>query len=297
MSRGVQRPQREGTRRGRAGQGPALSHALVGFEALGGAEADDGRPGRTTQGGGARRVVDVGMGHQDGPHRSQRGRGGHDGVGVGLVGRARVHHDGVGLPDEVGVGARAGHETRVGSGEPAQAGRQLVDPSRQRGGPDAEVGHRRDHGLSGRGPGARVGAVLVRLHGDRAHRLVEVAQRLAVAGVGDRRLLVTGVAREHDAHAVPVRDHPGLNGGDRARGPLRRLEELGAGGEPPDGLKVADGGEDDLDLTGPVAGQGILGRRSTPLRSSRRRRARRSGPAVRQPRRSGCRSGGAHRVG
>ena len=40
----------------------------------------------------------------------------------------------------------------------------------------------------------------------------------------------------------------------------RRLEELGTGGEAPDGLEAADGGEDDLDLAGPVAGQRVVRR-------------------------------------
>ena len=159
MARGVQRPQGEGAAapETRASQRPALAHALVGLEPPGRAEADDRRPGRPGQGGGARRVVHVGVGHDDGPDGAEgRGRG-HDGLHVRAVRRSGVDHDGPGPPDQIGVGARPGHEPRIGCGEPQQARCHFVDPARLGGGTDAEVRHRGDHGSPGRGPGAASG--------------------------------------------------------------------------------------------------------------------------------------------
>ena len=159
VARGVQCPQRE-TRAGAgpaAAQRPPLVHALVGLEPLGRAVADHRGPGGLGQGGGARRMVDVGVGHDDGPDGPQRSGRGHDGLGVCLVGRPRVDHDRVFRPDQVGVGARPGHEARVGRREPPQVRCHLVDAARLGGGADAEVRHRRDHGSPGRGPGAASG--------------------------------------------------------------------------------------------------------------------------------------------
>ena len=159
VARGVHCAQREAGGRARlaATQRPPFTHALVGLEPLGRAETDHRGPGGLGQGGGARRMVDVGVGHDDGPDRPQGGRRGHDGRGLRLVVRAGVDDDGAFPPHQVGVGARPGHEAGVGCGEPQQARRHLVDAARLGGGADAEVGHRRDHGSSGRGPGAASG--------------------------------------------------------------------------------------------------------------------------------------------
>ena len=98
MAGGVERPQRQIPRgRGaRAGKGPPLPDALVGREVLGGPEADD--PGSRGRGqrGRTRRVVDMGVGDEDGADRAQRGGGRHDGGRVGRIGRAGVDDDRLG---------------------------------------------------------------------------------------------------------------------------------------------------------------------------------------------------------
>jgi hypothetical protein len=104
-------------------------------------------------------VVDVRVRDEDGADRAQRGGGGHDGGGVHRVGRAGVDDDRLGAPHEVGVRPRSGHEARVGGGQAQDASTHLIHPARLRGGADAEVRHRRNHGRSvdcspGRGPGA-----------------------------------------------------------------------------------------------------------------------------------------------
>src|ERR1700733_9918292 len=89
-------------------------------------------------------------------------------------------------------GSGAGPMPKSGTaGIPAAAGRA-----------DREVttGSRRH----GSGPGSRIGTLDVGLHGHGPHGLVEVAQRLAPARVGHGRLLIGGVPRQHDAHAVAV---------------------------------------------------------------------------------------------
>ena len=83
--------------------------------------------------------------------------------------------------------------------------------------------------------------------------------RGGAAGVGHRCSLVGGVAGQHDAHAVAVGHHPRLDGRHRARGRGGRAEQFGARGEAADGLEVADGREDDLDVARPVTGEGVLG--------------------------------------
>ena len=153
----VQRTQGEVALRSGAAQRPTLAGPLVRREALGRAEADDAGAGGRGQRGGPRGMVDVGVGHDDGADAAERGGGGHDGSGVRLVRRAGVHHDGVGVPDQVGVGAGAGHEARVGSRQPAHARRHLVDPARLRRRAQAEVGDGRDAHPAGRGPGASPG--------------------------------------------------------------------------------------------------------------------------------------------
>ena len=90
---------------------------------------------------------------------AERRGGRHDGGRVGLVGRARVDHDRLRRPDQVGVGARPGHEARIGRGQAEDARRHLVDPARRGGGADPEVRHRRDHGTEGSRARARCRAL------------------------------------------------------------------------------------------------------------------------------------------
>ena len=166
----VQRPQRQarGAVPARAREHPPLPHALVGVEAVGGAVTDDAGAGRLGQRCRAGRVVDVGVRDHNGADRPQRSGGSDDGCGVGRIGRPGVDHDRprvtkrTGAADEIRVGPRPGHETRVGSGQAQDAGCHLVEATRHRSRPDAEVRHRRDHGSpggepSGRGPGAASG--------------------------------------------------------------------------------------------------------------------------------------------
>ena len=100
-------------------------------------------------------VVDVGVGDEDGGDRAQRGRGGHDGGRVGLVGGPGVDHHRVGPTDEVRVGARPGHETRVRGGEPQDARCHLVDTARLGGGAEPKSG---TAGIMARRVGRRGGA-------------------------------------------------------------------------------------------------------------------------------------------
>ena len=57
---------------GGAAQRPPLARPLVGREVLGRPEADDAGTGRRGQRGGARRVVDVGVGDHDGVDGAER---------------------------------------------------------------------------------------------------------------------------------------------------------------------------------------------------------------------------------
>ncbi len=144
----------------------ARSGALVGLEALSGTEADHRGSGDRGERGRARGVVHMRVGHHDGSHRTERSGRGHDRLGVlGQPGRAGVDHDGIGVTDQVGVGARTGHQTRVRCGEPPDAGRHVVHPPGLRDRSEAEVGDRGDHRAPdpattqppGLGPGALSG--------------------------------------------------------------------------------------------------------------------------------------------
>ena len=157
VARRVQRAEREVAPGSGAAQRPTLAGVLVRREALGRAEADDAGTGGRGQRASTRGMVDVGMGHDDGVDAAERGGRGHDGGGVRLVRRTGVHHHGVSLPDQIGVGPRAGHQAGVGGRQPAHAGCHLVEPARLRRRAEAEVGDGRDAHPVGRGPGAPSG--------------------------------------------------------------------------------------------------------------------------------------------
>ena len=146
-----------------------VAGALVGLEGLARTEADHRCTGAAGERGGARGVVRMRVGHHDGPHRPERRGGRHDGFGVGgQAGRAGVDHDGVDVTDQIRIGPRTGHQTRVGCGDPPDAGHHLDHPGRGAGrdrGPKS--GTAGDHGdvaqrdsdattaqSPGRGPGA-----------------------------------------------------------------------------------------------------------------------------------------------
>ena len=99
----------------------------------------------------------MGVGDHDGVDGAERCGRGRDGGGVRLVRRTGVDHHGVDPPDQIGVGAGPGHQPRIRRGQPAHAGRHLVQPARLGCRAQPEVRHRRQRHVLGRGPGAASG--------------------------------------------------------------------------------------------------------------------------------------------